>query len=310
MSVAARSRWWLPAIATAAAALLASPAPAADPLTVCMAEDNPPLSWRAGTEDRGLDVQVARAIAKALDRDLRVVFFESKYERESTLAHEVNALLSSGVCELASGYALLATELGPPTRPTAKTPDYPGAKRRPLRPWVPLGTLVATRPYHAAAMGLVVRDAARQTATLAEPGDARIGIVTGTVAGTAASLYRNGRLRPQLVTLAQNEDVLEALEAGRVDAALVMFDRYDAWRIAHPQSALRRAAYVHPLRINVGFVARAESAPTVAVADRVIDAARASGELQRWSEASGATWIAPVEPAVGPAIGLPDLMRE
>jgi len=230
---------------------------AAEPLVVCMAEDNPPLSWRVQGEDRGVDVQVARAIARSMGRDLRIVFFESKYERESTLAHEVNALLSSGVCELASGYALLATELGAPTRPTARTPDYPGAKRPRDRPWIPLGTLVATRPYHAVAMGLVVRDAARQNATLADPGDARIGVVTGTMAGTAATLYRNGRLRPQLVTLAQNENLLEALEAGRVDAALVTFDRFDAWRLAHPQSTLRRAAYVHPLRINIGFVARA-----------------------------------------------------
>ena len=74
--------------------------------------------------------------------------------------------------------------------------------------------------------------------------------------------------------------------------------------------AVRRTGYVHPLRINIGFVAREESAPLVAAANRVIDAARASGDLQRWTEASGATWIAPAEPDVGGPIGLPDLMRE
>lgn len=303
-----RARAASAALATFAAWCVA--ASAAEPLVVCMAEDNPPLSSHRRGEDHGLDVQVARAIAQSMGRDLRIVPFESKYERESTLAHEVNALLSSGVCEMASGYALLASELGPPSRPTARTPDYPGAKRPRDRPWVALGTLIATRPYHAVAIGLVVRDAAHEHMTLAEPGDARIGIVTGTMAGTTAALYRNGRLRPQLVTLAQNEDLLAALEAGRFDAALVTLDRYDAWRLAHPQTALRRATYVHPLRINIGFVARAESAPLVAAADRVIDAARASGDLQRWSEASGATWIPPVEPAVGAAIGLPDLIRE
>jgi tRNA/tmRNA/rRNA uracil-C5-methylase (TrmA/RlmC/RlmD family) len=40
-------------------------------------------------------------------------------------------------------------------------PDYPGAKRRPQRPWVPLGTLVGSRPYHTMAMGLVVADPSR-----------------------------------------------------------------------------------------------------------------------------------------------------
>ncbi len=292
------------------ASALACTVASAQALTICMAEDNPPLSYRARGEDRGLDVRVARAIADALGRKLQIVFFESKYEHESTLSHEVNALLSSGVCEMASGFALLATDLGAPTRPTARVPDYPGAKRPPLRPWVPLGTLVGSRPYHAMAMGLVVRDPSRQGATLADPGDARIGVVTGTLAGTAVSLYRNGKLRPQIVSLAQNEDVLEQLEAQRFDAALVPLDRLDAWRIAHPATALRRAAYIHPLRINIGFVARSEATELIAAADKVIEGALGTGDLQRWSEESGTTWIAPAEPRVGTAIGLADLVRE
>ena len=279
-------------------------------LTVCMAESNPPLSYRVGGDNRGLDVRVAEAIAAELHRALKVVPFESKYERESTLSQEVNALLSSGVCEMASGFALLAGDLGPPGRPTARVPDYPGAKRPPQRPWVPLGTLVATRPYHAMAMALVVRDPARQSATLADLGDARIGIVSGTLAGTAVSLYRNGKLRGQIVSLAQNENVLEELEAGRFDATLVALDRLDAWRLGHPASTLRRAAYTHPLRINMGFVALADHTELVVAADRAIARATANGDLRRWSEETGTTWVAPAEPAVGANIGLADLVRE
>lgn len=297
-------------LGAALAASLCAGAAGAQTLTVCMAEDNPPLSYRAGDESRGLDVRVAGAIAAELQRKLRIVPFESKYEQDSTLSQEVNALLSSGVCDLASGFALLASDLGAPARPTARVPDYPGAKRPPQRPWVPLGTLVASRPYHAMAMALVVRDPARQGATLADPGDARIGVVTGTLAGTAVSLYRNGKLRPQIVSLAQNQNLLEQLEAERFDAALVTLDRLDAWRLAHPASRLRRAAYTHPLRINIGFVALRDSADLVAAADRVIERATASGELQRWSEETGTTWVVPAEPAVAAAIGLADLVRE
>ena len=278
--------------------------------TVCMAEDNPPLSWRAKGEMRGLDVRIARAIADELHRPLAIVPFESKYEADSTLSQEVNALLSSDVCQMASGFALIASDLGAPARPTARVPDYPGAKRPPLRPWIKLGSLAPSRAYHAAAMGLVVRDAARASATLAEPGDARIGVVTGTLAGTAASLYRNGKLRAQLVSVAQNEDVLALLEAGRFDATLVPLDRLDAWRLTHPATLLRRAAYVHPLRINIGFVARAESAELLEAADRVIARALADGDLQRWSADSGASWIEPAEPQVRASFSLPDLMRE
>ena len=88
----------------ALALLAAQAAQAAEPLTVCMAEDNPPLSYQVKGEDRGLDVRIAGAVADEVGRPLRIVFFESKYERETTLSQEVNALLSSGVCELASGY--------------------------------------------------------------------------------------------------------------------------------------------------------------------------------------------------------------
>lgn len=299
-------RW--PRLAAAALLGTACTAFAAPPLTVCMAENNPPLSYRVAGESRGLDTRVAQAIAAELGRPLQVIPFESKYEADSTLTHEVNALLSSGVCELASGFPLLASDLGAPTRPTARVPDYPGAKRPPQRPWVPLGTLVPSRAYHTVALGLLVRDPAREAATLAAPGDARIGVTAGTMAGTAVTLYRNGKLRPQLVSLAQNQDALEQLDAGRIDATLASLDRYDAWRLAHPGTMVRRAAYVHPLRINIGFVARAESAPVLDAANRVIARALADGDLQRWSTATGTSWIAPAEPQVGRAIGLPDLL--
>ena len=84
----------------------------AQPLTVCMAEDNPPLSYAVKGETRGLDVRLAQALAAELQRELRIVPFESKLEGETTLSQEVNALLSSSVCELASGFSLLAGDLG------------------------------------------------------------------------------------------------------------------------------------------------------------------------------------------------------
>lgn len=295
----------LAALALGAAATAGAAGP---PLAVCVAENNPPLSYLEGKEVRGLDARIAQAIAAELDRPLALVPFESKYEMESTLAQEVNALLSSGVCELASGFPLLAGDLGPPGRPTQRVPDHPGAPRRPLRPWVPLGELAPTRAYHAVALGLLVRDPARASATLANPGDARIGVTAGTMAGTAVSLYRNGRLRPQLVGLSKTDDALAELDAGRIDATLAPLDRFDAWRLTHPGSPIRRAAYVHPLRINIGFVGRIESGTVLAAANRVIERAIAGGELPRWSEAAGTSWVAPAEPNVGRAIGLPDLL--
>lgn len=309
------NRRWRRATASAAcimAGVTHLPALAQEPLalSVCMAEDNAPLSYRAQGQLRGLDVRLAQAVADELKRPLALVPFESKYEGESTLSQEVNALLSSGVCELASGFALMAADLGPPARPTARVPDHPGAKRPPLRAWVALGTLVPSRPYHAMAMGLVVRDAQRLGATLSELGDARIGVVTGTLAGTAVSMHRSGALRSQTVSLSRRDDVLAMLEAGRFDATLIALDRLDAWRLAHPESMLRRTGYVHPFRINIGMVARADAPEALAAANRVIERARANGHLEGWTAEAGATWVTPAEPAVAVNVGLTDLVRE
>ena len=282
----------------------------AQPVTVCMAEENAPLSYLVKGEMRGLDVRVAQALAGELKRELRIVPFESKFEGETTLSQQVNALLSSGVCDIASGFALMAGDLGPPGRATARVPDHPGAKRLPQRAWVPLGTLVPSRAYHTMAMGLVVREEQRAGATLADAGDARIGIVSGTLSGTAVSMFRNGRLRSQLVSLSRNEDPLEQLEAKRIDATLISLDRLDAWRLAHPETALRRTPYLHPLRINIGFVARSDAPDVLAAASRVIAQALASGDLARWSAESGSTWIAPADPQVSAPFNLADLLRE
>ena len=112
------------------------------------------------------------------------------------------------------------------------------------------------------------------------------------------------------MSLSQNQNVFEELEAGRLDATLVPIDRLDAWRLAHPDTVLLRAAYVHPLRINIGFVARSEAQDLVSAADRVIAGALANGDLQRWAEQTGTTWIVPAEPQISASVGLADLLRE
>ncbi len=93
-----------------------------------------------------------------------------------------------------------------------------------------------------------------------------------------------------MVTLAQRQDVLEALEAGRIDAALVAIDRLDGGWLARPGTQIVRTGCVHSLRINIGFLARAEAHDLLVAPDRVIDRARTTGELSdgtRWPAAPG-----------------------
>src|SRR6185369_11036234 len=130
------------------------------PLTVCIAEDNEPLSYMRKGQPKGFDVRIAQAIADELGRPLKIVPFETEYERESTLAREVNALLSSNVCELASGFPLLNEDIGGVPGAPARTPDYPGAKRFRERPFIALRPLTASRPYQGMALVAVLRNAA------------------------------------------------------------------------------------------------------------------------------------------------------
>lgn len=278
-----------------------------EPLKVCMAEGNSPLSYASAREPRGLDVAIAQAIASEMGRPLKAVLFESQYERETTLAQEVNAMLSSGVCDLASGFALFAADLGAPSRPSARAPDHEGAKPRRQRPFVPLGRLAASRAYHAMAMGVVTRDPGTRVDSLADLQGFRVGAVTGTLAGSALVLYRNGVLQKGLVTLSQRENLLEALESGRFDATLTPLNKYDAYRLAHPGTRIARAAYVHPLRINLGFVGIESEPAAILAANRVIERALAGGDLGRWAGAAGATWIRPEAPDIQPSFSFGSL---
>lgn len=279
------------------------------PLKVCAAENNPPLSQKAKGAARGLDIAVAQAIARDMGRALQVVFFESEYEADKSLAHEVNALLSSQVCQLASGFPLFASDLGAPSRATARTPDYDGAKPRRLRPFVTLKEMAASKPYYAMAMGVVTRDPGIAAETLADLQNVKVGAVSGTLAGSALMLYRNGLLQRSIVTLAQRESALEALAAGRFDATLVALTRYDAYRRAHPEARLFRARFVHPLRINIGLVGLQDE-PALAAASRVIERSLAGGELGQWAEEAGATWIAPQPPDINAPFSLFSLRVE
>ena len=280
------------------------------PLTMCAADGNAPLSHREKGEPRGLDFEVAKAIAAELGRELKWLFYESEYDRDRTLAQEVNALLSSGACDLASGYALFASDLGAPGRESARTPDYQGAKPRRQRPFIVLQKLAATRPYYAVAMGVITRDPAMKVNRLSDLQNVKLGAVSGTMPASALMLYRNGLLTPGLLTLSQRENLLEALEAGRFEATLATLGSYDAYRLRNPSTKLARASYVHPLRVNLGFVGLEKETELIVAASSVIERAIAGGQLERWAQAAGATWIAPRPPDVVSGFGVQDLRAE
>ena len=281
------------------------------PLVVCMAEDNAPLSRVDKGQARGLDVRIAEAAAAQLGRPLKVLPFESEHEGESLLTHEVNALLSSGVCDAASGFPLLSGDLGAPSRATARTPGYPGAKRKRERAFVPLGSLAASRAYSAAAIGVVLASPTPGLSALTELGERRMAVIAGTLAGSVAQMWRSGALRSRLVTLSQNDDMLGQLAgpAPKFDAAMMPLALFDGWKLHHPDSQLIAAQWRRTIGVNFGFVTLAAATEVRAAIDTVISRSLADGQMATWAKAEGMSWLPPIAPDIGPGPTMGDLGR-
>lgn len=279
------------------------------PLTVCMAEDNPPFSMARKGQVTGFDVKLAEAAARELGRELKLMPFEPEVEKEAMLTHEVNAMLSAGLCDLASGFPLLASDLGPPTRERFKTPDHPGAKPPRERPFVSLGTLVPSRPYQGTALVIVQRAGAPVAASLGDLKGRKVAAVAGTLEGTLVAMYGGGALAKDMVSLGQREDVWAALESGRVDALMVPSAAFDTHRARKPGTTLL-AGPARPLGINLGWVALSSKAELLEAVNRVVARASASGELQGWAREAGLSWQAPSVPAVAGSLSLAGLLRD
>ncbi len=302
----------------AAAVAQAQPAP----FTVCMAADNAPLSfWVKGVagqpaQARGLDVRIAQAAAAALGRPLKLVPFESEFEKESTLAHEVGALLAAGVCEAASGFPLLAGDVGAPTRPSSRTPDYPGAARKRERPYVPLQATAASRAYQGMALGVALPAGAPPLASLADLGERKLGVTSGTLGGSVAMMWRFGVLKPRLVSLGQRDDALGELAkhasagGGRFDALMLPLALLDGWRLQHPGAPLVAAAWRRPIGVNLGFVTLASATSVRQALDDTITSARADGRLAAWATEEGVSWAPPAMPEIGRGPSLAELAAD
>ena len=285
----------------------APPAPA--PLKVCLSEDNAPLSYVRQRQPGGFDATLARAVARELGRELRLVPFEPEVEKEAMLTHEVNALLSSGVCDLATGFPLLKSDLGAPTRARFKAPDHPGAKPPRERPYIELGTLAHSQPYLGSALVVVQRADAPAARGLGDLKGRKVAAVAGTLEGTLIAMYGGGALNAGMVSMGQREDVWAALKSGRVDALLVPTTALDAHRQREPASTVQ-AGPPRPLGINLGFVALATQAPLLDAVNRVVARALASGELQRWAQEAGLSWVPPTAPVVADSLKLDALLGD
>jgi ABC-type amino acid transport substrate-binding protein len=298
-------RTW-PAASGAAALLLAmatmTVARADDVLKICFDENLPPLSvHHRGAPDWGFDVTLAQAIAERLGRSLKIQWFESKLDEDSSPALEANALLSDGRCSLVGGYALTRDSLVIPGVKTAKLPDFDGATRDDRRRRVPLGVLVPSQAYIYSpltiALGPKARD--RRITGVGDLAGLRIGIESGTLADAILMRFDNGRLIDNITHLVPGrDDLLGALDRGDLDATLLDLRRLDAYRAAHPDTKLTGSGYFYPIGANRGYVGLASDPDLLVAVNKALTDLQTAGTMAQLGQAVGLTYLPPREPAI------------
>ena len=278
---------------------------AGEVLKVCLDEDLPPLSvHHRGKPDSGFDVALAAAIAEKLDRPLKIQWFESKLDEDSSPALEANALLSDGRCSLVGSYALTKDSLVTPGVKTAKLPDFEGATiadRRGRR--IPLGVLAPSQPYLYSPLTVVLGSkpaaSGRRVAGIGDLAGLRIGIESGTLGDAILMTFENGRLIDDITHLVPGrDDLLGALDRGDLDATLLDLRRLDAHRAAHPESKLAGSGYYYPIGVNRGYVGLASEPALIAAVNKALTDLQAAGALAGLAQTAGLTYLPPREPAI------------
>ena len=303
-------RIWLVSFGAAAmwiAAFIVPASAAGEVLKICLDEDLPPLSaHHRGKPDSGFDVALAGAVAEKLDRPLKIQWFESKLDEDSSPALEANALLSDGRCSLVGSYALTKDSLVVPGVKTAKLPDFDGATiadRRGRR--IPLGVLTPSQPYLYSSLTIALGAKAMEKAPdrrmtgIGDLAGLRIGIESGTLADAVLMTFDNGRLIDNITHLVPGrDDLLGSLDRGDLDATLLDLRRLDAYRAAHPDSKIAASGYYYPIGINRGYVGLDSDPALLAAVNKALTDLQGSGTVAALAQAAGLTYLPPREPAI------------
>lgn len=288
------------------AAILAASAMAAraadEPLKVCLDEDRPPLSvHHKGKPDFGFDVLLAQAIAERLGRPLKIQWFESRLDEDSSPQLEANALLSDGRCSLVGGYALTTDSLVKPGMKTARLPDFAGATRDDRRRRVALGVLAPSQPYVYSPMIVVLGPKAqgRNIGSIGDLAGLRLAIESGSLGDAILMTFDKGRLIDSITHLVPGrDDLLGALQRGDYDATLIDLGRFDAHRAAHPDTAVTSSGYHYPIGANRGYVGLAGDAALIEAVNKALTELAAEGKIAEFGKQAGLTYLPPREPAI------------
>jgi ABC-type amino acid transport substrate-binding protein len=273
-----------------------------EPLKVCLDEDLPPLSaHHRGQPDSGFDVALAQAIADRLGRPLKIQWFESKLDEDSSPALEANALLSDGRCALVGSYAFTRDSLVVPGVKTAKLPDFAGITPPDRKRRIPIGVLAPSQPYIYSPLTVVLgpKVRGRRIADVGDLAGLRIVIESGTLGDAILMTFDNGRLIDDITHLVPGrDDLLGAADRGDFDATLLDLRRFDAYRAAHPETKLVGSGYYYPIGVNRGYVGLASDPALLAEVNKALSDLQGAGTIAELARTAGLTYLAPREPII------------
>ncbi|MDO9315265.1 MAG: transporter substrate-binding domain-containing protein [Burkholderiaceae bacterium] len=249
------------ALLAVAAGLHAAEADAPAYVSVCVDDDNAPFSSEARPE-RGIDVEVAQAIAGQLGRPLKLVW--AQVPNRGGIGKALRQTLSAGKCD---------AYLGIPQDPDLAK-DLAERKLTTSAPYLVLGYVLVAAPGKPAPTVAALR------------GARRIGAVTATPADLY--LYRKQLGR---VPYPGSAALIEALKAGEIDLALVWSSALagDAGK-----SVVAATEAVDDADLYTGMTVATRSADTALAKDlaTAIEALRSDGRINAIMQRHGLPRIA------------------
>jgi ABC-type amino acid transport substrate-binding protein len=146
-------------------------------------------------------------------------------------------------------------------------------------------------------LGPKARD--RRIAGVGDLAKLRIAIESGTLADAILMTFESGRLIDDITHLVPGrDDLLGRLDRGDFDATLLDTRRFDAWRVAHPDTKLVASGYFYPIGVNRGYVGLASDPALLAAVDTALVDLQGSGKIAELAKAAGLTYLVPREPAI------------
>jgi ABC-type amino acid transport substrate-binding protein len=236
-----------------------------------------------------------------LGRPLKIQWFESKLDEDSSPQLEANALLSDGRCSLVGGYALTRDSLVVPGVKTAKLPDFEGATREDRRRRVELGVLTPSQAYVYSPLTVVLgpKTRGRRITGIGDLSGLRLLIESGTLGDAILMTFERGRLIDNITHLVPGRgDLLGALDRGDYDATLLDLARFDAYRAVHRDTGLSASGYYYPIGANRGYVALASDPALLGAVNKALADLEAEGKIADLGSQAGLTYLPPREPAI------------